>query len=96
MTPTALSAAQNYGLARPVTAPAAQDQGPAKALRDSAHSFAQALAQADRTAEASLTGNADPHALVQALAQAELAVETAVTMRNKVVEAYLDILRMPV
>ena len=43
-----------------------------------------------------MTSNVDPHSLVQALAQAELAVETAVTVRNKVVEAYQEILRMPV
>ena len=35
-------------------------------------------------------------ALVQALAQSELAVETVVALRNKVVEAYQEILRMPV
>ncbi len=45
---------------------------------------------------AAMAGDADPHALVQALAQTELAVETAVTVRNKVVEAYQEILRMPV
>ena len=49
-----------------------------------------------KTAKAAMTGDADPHALVQALAQTELAVETAVTIRNKVVEAYQEILRMPV
>eukprot|EP00581_Thalassiosira_minuscula_P022352 CAMPEP_0184414698 /NCGR_PEP_ID=MMETSP0738-20130409/8212_1 /TAXON_ID=385413 /ORGANISM="Thalassiosira miniscula, Strain CCMP1093" /LENGTH=43 /DNA_ID= /DNA_START= /DNA_END= /DNA_ORIENTATION= len=43
-----------------------------------------------------MTAKADPHTLVQALAQSELAVETAVTVRNKVVEAYQEILRMPV
>ena len=43
-----------------------------------------------------MVGQADPHALVQALAQTELAVETAVIVRNKVVEAYQEILRMPV
>ncbi len=43
-----------------------------------------------------MTGGADPHALVEALAQTELAVEAAVTLRNKVVEAYQEILRMPV
>jgi flagellar hook-basal body complex protein FliE len=37
----------------------------------------------------------EPYQLVQALAQSELAVETAVTMRNKVVQAYQEILRMP-
>ena len=47
-------------------------------------------------ATAAMTGDADPHALVQALAQSELAVETVVALRNKVVEAYQEILRMPV
>jgi flagellar hook-basal body complex protein FliE len=45
---------------------------------------------------AAIAGKADPHALVQALAQTELAVETAVTVRDRVVEAYQEILRMPV
>jgi len=34
--------------------------------------------------------------VVQALAQTELAVETAISIRDKVVEAYQEILRMPV
>jgi flagellar hook-basal body complex protein FliE len=34
--------------------------------------------------------------MVQALAETELAIETAVTLRDKVVEAYQEILRMPV
>ena len=48
------------------------------------------------TAAAPLSGDAAPHALVAALAQSPLAVETAVSVRNKVVEAYQEILRMPV
>jgi len=43
-----------------------------------------------------MTGKADTQSLVQALAQTELAVETAVAVRDKVVEAYQEILRMPV
>ena len=39
---------------------------------------------------------ADPHALVESLANTQLAVETAVTVRDRVVEAYQEILRMPV
>ena len=42
------------------------------------------------------TGGADPHALVQALASSQLAVETVATVRDKVVEAYQEILRMPI
>lgn len=88
----ALSAIQKYAASKPVTEP----QGIGNAARGMAVDFAQTLAQAEQTAKAAMTGDADPHALVQALAQTELAVETAVTIRNKVVEAYQEILRMPV
>ena len=43
-----------------------------------------------------MTGSADPHSVVEALAAAELAVQTAVTVRDKVVEAYQELIRMPV
>ncbi|MBO6866411.1 MAG: flagellar hook-basal body complex protein FliE [Thalassococcus sp.] len=68
----------------------------AMAAAEKFESFSATLANAEGEAKAALSGNADPHALVTALAQSELAVETAVTLRNKVVEAYQEILRMPV
>ena len=58
--------------------------------------FAQTLAEGEAVARQAMSGTADPHALVQALAETQLAVETAVTVRDKVVEAYQEILRMPV
>jgi flagellar hook-basal body complex protein FliE len=61
-----------------------------------AGSFAETLAAGENTARAAMTGGADPHALVQALASSQLAVETVATVRDKVVEAYQEILRMPV
>ncbi|MBV1903053.1 MAG: flagellar hook-basal body complex protein FliE [Marinosulfonomonas sp.] len=88
-------AAQQYAATRPATAakPAPGGQGD---ISKAAGEFAELLRAGEETAKATLTGGADPHALVQALAQTELAVETAVTVRNKVVEAYQEILRMPV
>lgn len=59
-------------------------------------SFAETVQHGENTAHAALSTGADPHALVTALAQTELAVETAVTIRDRVVEAYQEILRMPV
>ena len=91
-----LSAVQNYATSRPATDAVAQTGGIGGELRDAAQSFAETLQRGEDTAVAAMTGNADPHAMVQALAQTELAVETAVTVRNKVVEAYQEILRMPV
>ena len=76
------------------TAP--KGDGPAEALHATAQSFSETLFEAEQTAAAALTGKADAHALVEALAQTELAVEAAVTVRDKVVEAYQEILRMPV
>lgn len=90
----ALSAVQKYSAARPATEadPAHQSNGFAKVTQE----FAATLRHGEDTAKAAMVGGADPHSLVQALAQTELAVETAVTVRNKVVEAYQEILRMPV
>ncbi|HGG04798.1 MAG TPA: flagellar hook-basal body complex protein FliE [Aliiroseovarius sp.] len=89
-------AAQHYAATRPATAPKAQPDETGSAFAQAATDFAATLQQGENTALAAMTGDADPHALVQALAQTELAVETAVTVRNKVVEAYQEILRMPV
>ena len=61
-----------------------------------AEDFTAILERGEETAKAAMTGRADAHALVQALSATELAVETAVTLRDKVVEAYQEILRMPV
>lgn len=92
----ALSAVQKYTAARPATEAKPGADGPTEAFGDVARDFAATLRESEAVAKASMTGEADPHALVQALAQTELAVETAVTVRNKVVEAYQEILRMPV
>ncbi len=89
-------AARQYAATRPATAPKAQPDGPGEALSRVAGDFAETLRKGEETAMAAMVGDADPNALVQALAQTELAVETAVTVRDKVVEAYQEILRMPV
>jgi flagellar hook-basal body complex protein FliE len=104
-------AARLYQTAQPPaaapTGPAAGPQGaafpagqPADGLGRSAgaaaESFAATLKAAERTAQEAMVGKADPHALVEALAQSQIAVETAVAVRDKVVEAYQEILRMPV
>lgn len=76
--------------------PDGPENGPFGGLASAARDFAATLAQTDQTARAAMTGGADPHALVQALASSQLAVETVATVRDRVVEAYQEILRMPV
>lgn len=92
-----LFANQKYAASKPATEPkelAGQNMG--ESFADTFKDFATTLKESENIAKAAMTGDADPHALVQALAQTELAVEAAVTVRNKVVEAYQEILRMPV
>lgn len=67
-----------------------------EAFLGAARDFMETMRQGETVSKATMAGEADAHALVQALAEAELAIETAVTVRDKVVEAYQEILRMPV
>ncbi len=90
-----LSAIQKYAAMKPATAPG-ETEGALGTTKGFASDFADTLVRAEETAKSAMIGDADPHALVTALAQTELAVETAVTVRNRVVEAYQEILRMPV
>lgn len=89
-------ASQQYAASRQAAQPTPANEQKVNSLAGVAQDFAQTLQSGEQTAIAALSGDADPHALVQALAQTELAVETAVTVRDKVVEAYQEILRMPV
>ena len=86
--------AQNYAASKKAAAPEAGTSG--AAFGAVAQDFMATLRAGETTAMQAMTTGADPHALVQALAQTELAVQTAVTVRDRVVEAYQEILRMPV
>jgi flagellar hook-basal body complex protein FliE len=90
-------AALNYAATKPATEPSnAVAETGNNAFLNVAKDFAETLQEGESKAKAAMTGNADSHSLVQALAETQLAVETAVTVRDKVVEAYQEILRMPV
>lgn len=89
-------AALQYAATRPATAPQVQPEGQTMDFAKLANTFAATISHGEKSALAAMSGDADPHALVQALAQSELAIETAVAVRNKVVQAYQEILRMPV
>ena len=92
-------AARLYASAQPATKPAeAPDPTSAGSadFSELAGDFVRALQAAETTVANGLTGKADSQAVVQALAATEMAVQAAVTVRDRVVEAYQEILRMPV
>lgn len=93
---SSFSAIRNYASSRPATEPAAGSDNFGRKFDAVARDFTATLREAENTAIGAMSGTADTQSLVMALAQTELAVETAVTVRNKVVEAYQEILRMPV
>ena len=90
-----LFAAKQYAALMPVTQPDGRAEV-ASSFAKITEDFAKTLETSETTAMNAMYGDADPHTLVEALSQSQLAVETAVTVRNRVVEAYQEILRMPV
>ena len=91
-----ISAAAFYNAAKPATKAAGPDSTQTQDFGKVVKDFTETLNSGEKTAKAALTGNADLPSLVEALASSEFAVEMAVTIRDKVVEAYQEILRMPV
>ena len=76
--------------------PAGESTGAGFQPLDAVKNVADTVAKSEAAAAAFMTGEADPHSVVEAMAAAEMAVETAVTLRNRVVEAYQELLRMPI
>ncbi|MCX7890198.1 MAG: flagellar hook-basal body complex protein FliE [Rhodobacteraceae bacterium] len=74
----------------------APGEGAGTPLGALASSFAETLAAGEQAATAALLDRGDTHVLVQAITASQIAVETAVAVRDRVVEAYQEILRMPV
>lgn len=87
-------ALRGYSVTRATSAPAEESGN--NLLGRAAQDFAETVRKSEEVATQAMTSNADPHALVEALTNTQLAVETAVTVRDRVVEAYQEILRMPV
>lgn len=90
-------AAEAYGVAKTALRPAGPvNSGSAGLAFDAIQKLAGVIEQSEKASVGLMTGGADPHSVIEAIAAAELAIETAVTVRDKVVEAYQELLRMPV
>lgn len=96
MDKTSHIASQLYSNAQNIARPSKTEESGSNLFAQVASDFMDTMRAGEQTAKAGMIGNADAHSVVQALAASELAIETAVTVRDKVVEAYQEILRMPV
>ncbi|MCB1682480.1 MAG: flagellar hook-basal body complex protein FliE [Rhodospirillales bacterium] len=65
-------------------------------LRGSLENTVDKLRKGEEMSAKAVTGEADVNDVVQAVTQAELALQTVVAMRDRLVSAYQDIMRMPI
>ncbi|TJZ92611.1 flagellar hook-basal body protein FliE [Paracoccus gahaiensis] len=92
-----LNAANAYSAARQAVAPdAGAGSRTLERVGQAAEDFAAQMAMVDQVSTGAMTGSVTTQQLVQTIAEAELTLNTVVAIRDKVVEAYQDILRMPV
>lgn len=89
-------ASQLYTNAQNIARPDGPEISGSSLFTDMANDFMATMQAGESTAIAGMTGTADAQTVVEALAASELAIQTAVSVRDRVVEAYQEILRMPV
>ncbi len=68
----------------------------AAALRQAAEGTVDALEAGETQTLQAALGQADLTEVVMAVTQAEMTLETVVTLRDKVIQAYQDVINMPI
>lgn len=96
MTLFAALAPDLYQRDRAALRPEPADPSPAGIAADFAAEFAATLNRNEATTRAAMTGDTNIHELIEALTSTQNAVETVAAVRDRVVEAYQEILRMPI
>lgn len=82
------------GGASPLAAPKGGDFG--DMLEQAISGFAEQGRQTDAKAMQAISGKGDVVDVVTAVAESELALDTLVSVRDKVISAYEEIMRMPI
>ena len=103
---TPIAAAKAYANLARLTDPAAalnrppgdSSAGPnfGTVLKDAMNAVVEAGRKSDAQTQAMATGKANVVDVVTAVAETEVAVETLVSVRDRVVQAYEEIMRMPI
>jgi flagellar hook-basal body complex protein FliE len=82
------------GTAAP-TAGAAAGESFGDLLKSAAGNVVDTMAKGEQASLQAVTGKADLAQVTQAVSNAEVAVQTVVALRDRVISAYQDIMRMP-
>ena len=64
-------------------------------VRDAATGLVDTLGKSEKASLQAVTGKADLAAVTEAVTNAQVALQTAVAMRDRVIAAYQDIIKMP-
>ncbi|MDJ0944155.1 MAG: flagellar hook-basal body complex protein FliE [Kiloniellales bacterium] len=70
--------------------------GFADVLRGAVNDGVASLNQAEQVSRAAAVGKADVNEVITAVSEAELTLQTVVALRDRVIQAYQEILRMPI
>lgn len=65
-------------------------------VQDAAQSTISQLRGAEQQSARAIAGRGDLNQVVMAVANAEVTLQTAVAVRDRVIQAYMDIVRMPI
>ena len=103
MTDTAISSVTSasgaYRLAKDLPATESVDATGADfghLVREATQSVSEAMRHSDQVMQAGLRGEVGPQQVVEATVALETSVRTVVAVRDKLVEAYQEIMRMPI
>lgn len=90
------TAARLFSPTTPTARPSAQGAGFGDMLRGAVQNLDQSARATDQRTQAMAAGRADLIDVVTAVAETEVAVEALVSVRDKVVQAYEEIMRMQI
>lgn len=77
-------------------APGKSGDGFADLVKQAAQTTVDSLKQGEAATLQAVAGKADLGQVVMAVSNAEATLQTAVAVRDRVIQAYLDIIRMPI
>lgn len=89
-------AAGTSGTTSPVSGGGGEGGDFTQALKEATEGAVETMRGGEEQSFRAATGNADMNEVVMAVSKAELTLQTVVSIRDKAVQAYQDILRMPI
>ena len=92
----AYQTAANAAKIAPSTAAEIPDNDFASVLRTSMETAVDTVKQGERQSLAAAAGKADIQDVVMAMSKAEMTLQSVVTLRDKAVQSYQQIMRMPI